>query len=184
MKNLNKEGIKSDKGFTMIELIIVVAIMGILAAILVPSFTQMTRKSRFNADLNTIKHVQTQIELYMAEHDGEFPTTDATKTPPTASISAADFKKTVKELVDGGYLKKTDTKNGDEQTLDLQSTNDGVTATYTVAAAGGSGATATPEKENATLTVATGKLDKIAQKVSERDKKWVNPPSTTPPTTP
>ncbi|NLI90290.1 MAG: prepilin-type N-terminal cleavage/methylation domain-containing protein, partial [Epulopiscium sp.] len=49
MKKINKEGLRSEKGFTMIELIIVIAILGILAAILVPSFAQMTRKSRLNA---------------------------------------------------------------------------------------------------------------------------------------
>ena len=160
MKNLNKEGIKSEQGFTMIELIIVVAIMGILAAILVPSFTQMTRKSRFNADLNTIKNVQTQIELYMAEHDGEFPSSDQ-KAPTAIDAALEGTNSIVTILVDQQYLKSTDVDS--TGLLDLQSRNDGVVAVYN----------GTTGIENAALNVTGDKLEKIVKGVSDRDNKWV-----------
>lgn len=161
MKKFNKEGLRSDKGFTMIELIIVIAIMGILAAILVPSFTQMTRKSRFNADLNTVKHVQTQIELYMAEHDGEFPGatySGGTESLPTAAEGSAGS--IVEVLADQQYLEADAvTTNFD---LDLQSRNDGVELRF--------------DANNKALqlnTIANSKVKSIAQKVSARDQKWV-----------
>ncbi len=69
---MNKQR-KNEKGFTMIELIIVVAIMGILAAILVPSFAMMSRKSRLTSDIRTLQTVQKQIDLYYGE-TGIYPT--------------------------------------------------------------------------------------------------------------
>lgn len=63
---------RNEKGFTMIELIIVVAIMGILAAILVPSFAGMSRKSRLKSDIRTVQTLQKQVDLYYAEN-GRYP---------------------------------------------------------------------------------------------------------------
>lgn len=68
---MNKQR-RNEKGFTMIELIIVVAIMGILAAILVPSFASMSRKSRLTSDIRTLQTIQKQIDLYYAEK-GSYP---------------------------------------------------------------------------------------------------------------
>lgn len=73
---MNKQR-RNEKGFTMIELIIVVAIMGILAAILVPSFASMSRKSRLTSDIRTLQTIQKQIDLYYAER-GSYPATGGT----------------------------------------------------------------------------------------------------------
>lgn len=109
MKKINKEGLRSEKGFTMIELIIVIAILGILAAILVPSFAQMTRKSRLNADISTAKQFQTQMDLYVADHDGKYPTAAGGGSAPASAdkgFAVAD------ELVTENYLKSSDVDKG------------------------------------------------------------------------
>ncbi|MDU7886073.1 MAG: prepilin-type N-terminal cleavage/methylation domain-containing protein, partial [Clostridium perfringens] len=50
-----KKNIKKKKGFTLIELIIVIAIIAILAAIAIPNFLSIQRKSRVKADIASAK---------------------------------------------------------------------------------------------------------------------------------
>lgn len=165
----NKEkGIGSEKGFTMIELIIVIAIMGILSAILVPSFTQMTRKSRLRADISTIQQVQTQIDLYVAEHDGEYPTSDGTEPGDGALDSSV-----VKKLVDDQYLREKDVvkdASGNIDGIKLQTKNN-VKVNYHKEA--------TNPRHHLVLNITGGISSpttdegKIGKSLSDSDKEWM-----------
>lgn len=61
------------KGFTLIELMIVIAIIGILAAIAIPQFAKYRRKAYNSSALSDLKNVRTEIEAYYADHDS-YPT--------------------------------------------------------------------------------------------------------------
>lgn len=60
-------------GFTLIELMIVVAIIGILAAIAVPKFTDLINKSREGTTKGNLATVRSAIRVYYADTEGEYP---------------------------------------------------------------------------------------------------------------
>ena len=64
---------KAKSGFTLVEILIVVVILGILAAIVIPQFTEASteaKESRLVSDLQTMR---SQIELYKIQHNDELP---------------------------------------------------------------------------------------------------------------
>ncbi|RPI64116.1 MAG: prepilin-type N-terminal cleavage/methylation domain-containing protein [Planctomycetaceae bacterium] len=76
---------RSNKGFTLVEILIVVIILGILAAIVIPQFTEASqdaRNSQLTSDLQTLR---SQLELYKVQHLELYPSgltavgTDSTK---------------------------------------------------------------------------------------------------------
>jgi prepilin-type N-terminal cleavage/methylation domain-containing protein len=64
-----------QKGFTLIELMIVVAIIGILAAIAIPRFAQMLEKSKEGATKGNIGAMKSAAEIYYGNWQGIWPTT-------------------------------------------------------------------------------------------------------------
>lgn len=76
---------QSQKGFTLIELMIVVAIIGILAAVALPAYQDYTARAQAAEAISLSAGMKTSIaEFYQSE--GGFPT--ATTTPPLASYKA------------------------------------------------------------------------------------------------
>ena len=66
MKKLNK------KGFTLIELMIVIAIIAILAAILVPNFVKARAQGQLTACKSNLKNIGTAEEMFAADHNGRY----------------------------------------------------------------------------------------------------------------
>ena len=63
---------RNQKGFTLIELMIVIAIIGILAAIAIPQFASYRATSYNTASVSDIRNLRTDLEAYYAEWD-EYP---------------------------------------------------------------------------------------------------------------
>lgn len=62
-----------DQGYTLIELLIVVAIIGILAAIAVPSYNTYMVRSKVAEMISTADSAKNAIAEYMTTHNGQFP---------------------------------------------------------------------------------------------------------------
>ncbi|MFM9994199.1 MAG: competence type IV pilus major pilin ComGC [Phycisphaerales bacterium] len=87
------------KAFTLVEILIVVVILGILAAIVVPQFTNATQDAQagnLQAQLDTLNN---QLELFKARNNNQNPASlDA--GGPMSPLGGA-----WQDLIDGGYIK-------------------------------------------------------------------------------
>ena len=68
-------------GFTLVEILIVVIILGILAAIVIPQFTSASQDARKNSLTSQLQTLRSQIELYKLQHLDQLPTTLVGSTP-------------------------------------------------------------------------------------------------------
>ena len=69
------------KGFTLIELMIVVAIIGILAAIAIPKFADLINKSKEGATKAGLSSLRSALQVYYGDNEGRFPAYAATAQP-------------------------------------------------------------------------------------------------------
>ena len=76
MAGVERRAGRLTSGFTLIELMIVVAIIGILAAIAVPKFADLIRKSKEGAAKGSLGAVRSAISIYYADNEGNFPSDD------------------------------------------------------------------------------------------------------------
>lgn len=60
-------------GFTLVEILIVVVILGILAAIVVPQFTQASSDAVKGALQSQLQTINSQVELYRVKNSGNYP---------------------------------------------------------------------------------------------------------------
>jgi len=68
---------KSKKGFTLVELLVVVLILGALTAIAIPRTSTSTATAKINACKTNIDIINSQVEIYYA-NDGVWPVNAAT----------------------------------------------------------------------------------------------------------
>lgn len=61
------------KGFTLIELLVVISMVGLLSSVVLSSLNNARVKARDAKKIETLKQIQTAIELYAADHDGQYP---------------------------------------------------------------------------------------------------------------
>ncbi len=86
----------NPKGFTLIEILAVIVILGILSAILVPRFTAMTDQARQSALLAAIAEGQSRVNAAAARH---------TLTAGSLPTAYAQFSQLLATQTDaGGYL--------------------------------------------------------------------------------
>ena len=68
------------RGFTLIELMIVVAIIGVLAAIAIPKFAELIRKSQEGSSKGSLGSLRSTLAIYYGDMEGLYPSRIASLT--------------------------------------------------------------------------------------------------------
>ncbi|OBU17386.1 pilus assembly protein PilA [Photobacterium aquimaris] len=113
---------KKHQGFTLIELMIVVAIIGVLSAIAIPAYKNYVTKSEASSALATLKALVTPTELYIQEN-GDIAANSAVSAAGTTtnanSLGAVTFS-----AVNTLQFKFNNTSSLDGENLTLSRDND------------------------------------------------------------
>ncbi len=92
---------KNQKGFSLIEIMVVVVILGILASIVVPKIISRPDEARVVKAKQDVLAIQNALDLYKLDN-GMYPTTEqglaALSTKPTTSPEPRDWKQYLKRL--------------------------------------------------------------------------------------
>jgi len=93
---------KISKGFTLVEILIVVVILGILAAIVIPQFTKASESAKASSLNSQLQTIRSQLELYQVQHNGDYPTLARLTTTDTDANGQNDWEQLTTETeVDG-----------------------------------------------------------------------------------
>lgn len=86
--NNTKSKLQAERGFTIVELLIVIVVIGILAAITIVSYTGITARANLNAAKGNAATFAKKAELYYNDSsNGRYPVTDTELTGAAATAS-------------------------------------------------------------------------------------------------
>ena len=77
------------RGFTLVEVLIVVVIMAILAAAVIPQFTDSANDARASTSLMNLQTLRGQIQLYRLQHAGATPSANLSELLIQTDVSGA-----------------------------------------------------------------------------------------------
>jgi general secretion pathway protein G len=106
----------NNKGFTLVEILIVVIILGILAAIVIPQFSNASTDAKKNSLTSQLQTMRSQFELYKLQHNDQLPVNfqaDGTVTDwgqmtgQTTVAGTVVAAPTAGDVVYGPYLQQT-----------------------------------------------------------------------------
>ena len=83
---------RAKSGFTLVEILIVVVILGILAAIVIPQFTSASTEAKESALVSNLQSMRSQIELYKIHHNDELPGDSANSSVGVDFVTAMTSK--------------------------------------------------------------------------------------------
>jgi general secretion pathway protein G len=120
-----KSRANAHQGFTLVEILIVVVILGILAAIVIPQFTNASQNARESSLQSTLQTLRSQIQFYKLQHGDTLPNLVTDWTPFTGSTTYGNPAQTF-----GPYMQAipVNTMNGNSNVIDGTVSLGGATA--------------------------------------------------------
>ena len=99
---MKRSRFRDDRGFTLIEIMVVVVILGVLAAIIVPKFLSRPDEAKVTKAKVDIKGLEESLGLFKLDNDF-YPTTEQGLK---ALVSKPESGRIPARFPDGGYLKR------------------------------------------------------------------------------
>lgn len=90
----------NNKGFSLVELIIVIAIMAVLIGLLAPQFIKYVQRSKYSTDVKNGQEIATVIQTLIADNKLPQPTSTST------AIEINDQSEVIKKAKDSNLLKE------------------------------------------------------------------------------
>ena len=91
MRSVQLENTRKRLGFTLVEVLIVVVILGILAATVLPQFTSANKDAKESALIQDLQLLRSQINMYKFQHEGLLPGSDPDVDFKTCMLSKTDL---------------------------------------------------------------------------------------------
>ena len=100
---------RAKSGFTLVEILIVVVILGILAAIVIPQFTEASTEAKTSSLCTDLQTMRSQIELFKIQHNDDLPGAHATTSFTDAMTGTTDVAGDSTGTGYGPYVQKIPT---------------------------------------------------------------------------
>jgi prepilin-type N-terminal cleavage/methylation domain-containing protein len=87
LSSVRRSSLKNESGFTLIEILIVVILLGILATIIIPQISVSTDDAKLNTLKTNLTQMRNAVEIYYYQHGNTYP---GHGTPGTAPVDVVD----------------------------------------------------------------------------------------------